>query len=230
MKHPHHRDFISYDRPGRFFGHHHHYFGYRIHALPPHYHIHHYWGRPYYVYDNIWYRPWGSYYVVCRPPYGVHFHPTLLDISLSAVRFSYYHDLYRTYDVIDDNWNTISEQNRIIATNNAAIARQNAEMANLSAVKAPESYSLAASLGLIQSYADASAAYYYEDGVFFTMGSDGEYHVIVPPAGALVETLPDDYEVITLGGTQYYKVDDTVYRTVIVEGAARFEVLGQMQK
>lgn len=229
MQHPHHRDFIPYDRPGHFFGHHHHYFGYRIHALPPHYVMHHYWGHPYYCYDNIWYRPWGDYYVVCRPPYGVCFHPSLVDLTLSAVSFAYYYDLYHTYNVIDSNWDTIAEQNRTIAANNAAIAAQNAQMATLAATKAPESYSLATRLGLIQSFADASATYYYEDGVFFIMGADGEYHVIVPPAGALVDSLPDDYEVVNLGGDQYYKVDDTIYRTVVIDGTPRFEVLGQMQ-
>ena len=41
--------------------------------------------------------------------------------------------------------------------------------------------SLASQLGLVQSYADASVNYYYQDG---------SYYVIVPPAGALVEELP----------------------------------------
>ena len=56
----------------------------------------------------------------------------------------------------------------------------------------------------------------------------GQYEVIVPPAGALVEELPDDYDTITLDGVPYYKVDDTVYRTTLVEGKPYLEVLGQM--
>ena len=51
---------------------------------------------------------------------------------------------------------------------------------------------------------------------------------IVPPAGALIDELPDDYRVITLGGDEYYAVDDTVYRTTVIGGTPYFEVLGQM--
>ncbi len=52
--------------------------------------------------------------------------------------------------------------------------------------------------------------------------------MIVPPAGALVGELPDDYETITLGGQEFYKVDDTVYRLTLVNGVPQLEVLGQM--
>ena len=51
----------------------------------------------------------------------------------------------------------------------------------------------------------------------------------MPPAGALVESLPEDYELIELGGNTYYKVDDTVFRsTISADGKACFEVLGQL--
>ena len=229
---PHHRDPIPFDRPGRFFGHYPHYFGYRIDCLPPGCHSFYHWGHPYYYYDNLYYRPWGDWYVVCRPPYGVCFHPTLLDVALDAVAFSYYCDAYRAYDTIDENWRTIEEQNRLIAENNAIIASQNAASAAYQshAALSDASYSLARSLGLVQSYADASVQYYYEDGVFFVMDANGEYKVIVPPAGAIVASLPEDYEVVNLGGAEYYKVDDTIYRTVVVDGSACFEVLGQIMK
>ncbi|MBQ4192416.1 MAG: hypothetical protein II647_03515, partial [Bacteroidales bacterium] len=84
-------------------------------------------------------------------------------------------------------------------------------------------------LGLFQSYANANQQYYYDDGIFFIEGANGQYQTIVPPAGALIAELPDDYEIITLDGVEYYKVDDTVYRTVVVDGKALFEVLGQLQ-
>ena len=51
---------------------------------------------------------------------------------------------------------------------------------------------------------------------------------IVPPAGALITELPDDYRIVTLGGDEYYAVDDTVYRTTVIDGSVYFEVLGQM--
>lgn len=226
-QHPMQRDFIPYDRPGRFFGAGPHYFGYRIHTLPPHYRRLHYWGHTYFFYNDIYYRPFGDFYVVCRPPFGVYYHPSLLDVALCAVDFAFYYDIYHNSRVVNSNWQTIEEQNKIIAQNNAVIASQNEAMQSRTAM-ASASYELANSLGLVQRYADASTQYYYEDGVFFTMDATGQYKVIVPPAGALVDKLPDDYEEITLNGANYYKVDDTIYRTVIVEGAAKFEVLGQM--
>ena len=51
---------------------------------------------------------------------------------------------------------------------------------------------------------------------------------IVPPAGALIEELPEDYRTVILGGEEYYAVDDTVYRMTVVGGSPYFEVLGQM--
>jgi hypothetical protein len=94
--------------------------------------------------------------------------------------------------------------------------------------KAQEAYRLANGLGLVQSYADTGTSYFYHDGVFYVQGTDGQYYVIVPPAGALVETLPEDFEIVVLGGNEYYKVDNTIYRVVINEGKPYFEVLGQM--
>jgi hypothetical protein len=43
-----------------------------------------------------------------------------------------------------------------------------------------------------------------------------------------VEELPDDYDTITLGGAEYYRVDDTVYRVTMISGHPSLEVLGQM--
>ena len=127
----------------------------------------------------------------------------------------------------NSNNRIIDEQNRIIAQNNATIAAQNRAIA-LNSSRANDAYSLANRLGLAQSYAYADKEYFYQDGVFYIINSKGKYEVIVPPAGALVEELPDDYDVITLGGNDYYKVDDTVYRLTLVEGTPYLEVLGQM--
>jgi hypothetical protein len=61
------------------------------------------------------------------------------------------------------------------------------------------------------------------------MDANGQYSVIVPPAGALVETLPEDFDMVTLAdGNEYYKVDDTVYKITINDGKPYFEVLGQL--
>ena len=208
--HPRDRGFIEHDRIGCFYGHHHpHYYGWRVHALPPHYHHHIYWGWDYYYHSGIYYRWYDGFYYVCRPPFGVYFDRMLYDLDLVLIDFAYYNTVYR-----------------IIAQNNAVIASQNTAIAGQSRL-ADESYLLAASLGLVQSFADANVKYYYDDGVFFIEGKDGQYQTIIPPAGAIISELPDDYEVVVLGGKEYYRVDNTIYRMVVIEGKAYFEVLGQ---
>ena len=218
---------LEYNKPAHFYASSPHYFGYRIVSLPPKpKHIVH-WGRTYYYLNNVYYRPWGDYYIVARPPFGVCIDVNLADVMMSSLRFAYYHNVYYTYREIDSNYRTIDSQNRTIARNNAIIAQQNASMA-LNSNRAYSAYELANLLGLVQSYADASVEYFYEDGVFFVINKKGKYEVIVPPAGALVSELPDDYETIVLNGTEYYKVDDTVYRVTLVDGTPFLEVLGQM--
>ena len=83
-------------------------------------------------------------------------------------------------------------------------------------------------LGLVQNRLSADEEYFYDDGLFLVKNSDGGYTVIVPPAGALVEALPEDYETVILkDGKEYYKVEDTIYRMSIYDGKPYFEVLGQ---
>lgn len=225
--HPRERDYLTYDRPCHFYGADPHYFGYRVNYLPPRYrHITH-WGCDYYLYNDIYYRRVGSYYVICRPPFGVAIDMALNDLAFASIRFSYYHNVYRAFNIADQNWRTIDAQNRTIAQNNAIIARQNATMA-LNAQHALSAYELASRLGLVQSFADINTEYFYQDGIFFTVNAFGRYVTIVPPAGALVASLPDDYDIIVFNGVEYYRVDDTVYRLVLVDGMPLLEVLGQM--
>jgi len=226
--HPHDRDFIVYDRPSHFWSRHDHCYGHRVKILPSHVrrHIHH--GITYYCYDDIWYRPFGGYYVVCRPPFGTVLAANLIaDMAWATVRLSYYYTAVNTYNQINENNEYIARQNEIIAQNNAIIAAQN-QTISMNGQLASQAYTLANELGLVQSYADAGSNYFYQDGVFYTKDAKGEYKVIVPPAGALVETLPEDYDIVTLNGDDYYKVDDTVYRVSISEGKPYFEVLGQL--
>lgn len=224
--HPRERDFIVHEHIGSFWGHNPHYFGYRVHVLPPRYTRVRYYGIDYFRYGNVYYRAHGGYYVVCRPPFGVVIDEILHDIAWHHVRFAYYPSVYRTYTGFDSYSRYIDEQNRQIARNNAILAQQNSQIAmNLNS--ADRSYEIANALGLAQSYAYADQEYFYSDGVFY-IEKDGRYQTIVPPAGALVEELPDDYDTITLGNAEYYRVDDTVYRTTLVDGHPYLEVLGQM--
>ena len=226
--HPIHRDFIAYDRPSCYWSAHNHYFGHRVRVLPARARLYRHHGIAYYCYNDIWYRPYGGYYVICRPPFGTVLAANIInDIAWTAVRISYYNTVVNTYRTINENNEYIAQQNAIIAQNNATIAAQNKTMA-MNQAQANAAYSLANELGLVQSYAAANSEYFYQDGVFYAKAANGEYNVIVPPAGALVESLPEDYDMVTLGGNEYYKVDDTVYKVTLSEGKPYFEVLGQM--
>ena len=83
-------------------------------------------------------------------------------------------------------------------------------------------------LSLSHSYISSGTEYYYQDGVFYIIDGYGQYITIIPPTGALVEYLPDDYVRFTRGGETYYRVDDTVYALTLIDGNPYFEVLGQM--
>lgn len=223
---PRDRDFMHYDRPGHFYDHHHpHCFGFRVEVLPPRYKVVRYFGIDYYIYNDVYYRPYRGHYIVCRPPFGVTIARSVVDISFATVNFAYYSNVYRTFGAIDANNRYIDQQNRIIAQNNATIMAQNRAIA-MNPNSALSSYEIANRLGLVQSYAYADRNYFYQDGVFYIVNAGGQYQVIVPPAGALVQNLPEDYDIITLGGVQYYRVDDTVYRLTLVSGSPYLEVLG----
>lgn len=224
---PREREFMPYDRPVSFYRNAYHFYGCRVVSLPAAIVRSVIWGIDYYMWNNIYYRRYGDVYYISRPPFGVVFSPLDYELELVACRFNYFNNAYWTYRTINENAATIAEQNRIIAQNNATIAAQNAAMA-LNTDKARKAYTLADKLGLVQSYADASLEYYYDDGVFFIVNSNGQYQVIVPPAGALVSELPDDYDVITIDGVDYYKVDDTIYHLTVVDGSPYLEVLGQL--
>ena len=236
---PHHvaprdRGPISHKNPARFYRHGCHYYGYRINRIPRNHHIDIFWGRKYYICDDVYYRLYDGSYYVCRPPYGYYFSPDVYAYAPVVCSFAYYNLWDRQYNIIDENYNIIAQQNQQIAQNNATLASQNEALQQNNAQnsqRSTESYALATRLGLVQSYAAIGTDYYYDDGVFFVKNASGQYETIVPPAGAVIEELPDDYSTATLSdGKEYYLVDDTVYRLILNEGKPYFEVLGQIQK
>ena len=224
---PRQRDIMGWDRPGNFWGDHPHYYGYRVHSLPPQWRRISHWGIDYYYYNGIYYRPYGGTYVVCRPPFGTPLEVAIDRAILRTIRFAYYCDTYRTFSRTFDYYNVIARQNLIIAQQNARIIAANSRYA-LNSNRALSAYELANQLGLVQSYAYANTDYFYQDGVFYNISASGVFTTIVPPAGALVTSLPDDYEIIVLNGIEYYMVDNTVYRTTLFDGQPYLEVLGQM--
>ena len=224
---PRERDIMAWDRPGYFWGDHPHYYGYRIKTPPPSWRRISHWGLDYYFYNGVYYRPYGGYYVVCRPPFGTPLERAIDRAILHSIRFAYYCDTYRTFARTFDYYNVIARQNLIIAQQNARIIAARSNYA-INSNRALTAYELANKLGLVQSYAYANSDYFYQDGVFYTISASGAYSTIVPPAGALVTSLPDDYEIIVMNGIEYYLVDNTVYRTTLFEGIPYLEVLGQM--
>lgn len=168
--------------------------------------------------------------VTIRPYYGtVIAHNIAANMAWTAVRLAYYSSVARTYSLIADNNAYIAEQNAVIAQNNAIIAAQNQTIAQ-SDMLAQAAYDKAKRLGLVQSYAAADMEYYYQNGVFYVLDVDGEYRVIIPPAGAIVDSLPSDRNTVTLGGEVFYQVDDTIYQSRNIDGNLYFEVLGQLYK
>lgn len=232
--HPRERDFLHFNKPAYFWSTHNHYYGHKVRVLPTTVVRINRYGITYYCHNDIWYRPYGAHYIVCRPPVGTALAVELIsDMVWTAVRLSYFNTAVQTYNAILRNDDQIAEQNRIImeqnaliAQNNAVIAQQNSQIASSQAA-AQAAYSLANELGLVQSYAAAGSEYFYQDGVFYMKDATGEYRVIIPPAGALVESLPEDYDLVVINDNEYYKVDDTVYKLSISEGKPYFEVLGQ---
>ena len=225
--HPRNRDYMAWDRAGYYWHDAPHYYGYRIHTLPPSWRRISHWGIDYYYCDGIYYRPYGSSYIICRPPFGTALDRAIDRAILRSIRFAYYFDTYRTYSNAFDYYSVIARQNLIIAQQNARLIAQNQAYA-MNSRRALTAYELAQQLGLVQSYASAGTEYFYQDGVFYSISASGLYTTIIPPAGALVTSLPDDYEIIVMNGIEYYLVDNTVYRTTVFEGEPFLEVLGQM--
>lgn len=112
----------------------------------------------------------------------------------------------------------------VIAANIASQLVRSAVMA--SAVASCSTYS---GLKLTHSYVSSGIEYYYQDGVFYIVNAFGQYRTIIPPTGALVEYLPDDYTTFRRGGDLFYRVDDTVYTLRLIDGQPLFEVLGQLR-
>lgn len=112
----------------------------------------------------------------------------------------------------------------VIAANIASQLVRSAVMA--SAVASCSTYS---GLKLTHSYVSSGIEYYYQDGVFYIVDAFGQYRTIIPPTGALVEYLPDDYTTFRRGGDLFYRVDDTVYTLRLIDGQPLFEVLGQLR-
>lgn len=188
----HHRPVPSYH-----YGHH--YFGYRVHYLPPRAVLRVYNRINYYYYEGIYYRPYfGGGYIICRPPVGVYISNTMLNVALTVAVINALNDaVYRANRAI-----MLAERYSRVNTNYV--------------VREVDSY--------VTNVANQDEEYYYQDGVFYTL-IDGKYYVIEPPIGALITQLPDDYVEVEIGEETYYQVEDALYKVTVIDGALYFEVV-----
>lgn len=217
---------IGYDRPARFWDRGLHYFGHRVYNLPQRAVQRSYFGIPYYVLDDIYYRYFDDGYYVSRPPYGVGFAEINREEAPYVCSFAYYTDSYYEFGTNNEFADAITKNNAFTVAANVTNAKDKGM--TLDAYTALKACRLADDLGLVQSFGDLATDYYYTDGVFYTLSSDGRYYTVVPPAGALVYSLPDDSRMLMLNGEEYFAVDETVYRSANVAGQDCFEVIGQM--
>ncbi len=57
--------------------------------------------------------------------------------------------------------------------------------------------------------------YYYYYGTYYQKSeATNDYVVVLPPEGALVDALPEGYEVKSINGTEYYVLEDVYYREI----------------
>ena len=68
---------------------------------------------------------------------------------------------------------------------------------------------------------------YCFDGVFYRLRGR-YYHVIEPPIGAIIPQIPSDYEVVMMDGETCYRVEDTLYKMVVLSGRICFEVIANL--
>jgi hypothetical protein len=70
-----------------------------------------------------------------------------------------------------------------------------------------------------------NSPYFYYYGTFYVQKGE-EFEVVDAPAGAVVDALPDGYEVKEKDGTEYYVLEDVLYREVEeADGSIGYEVM-----
>jgi len=65
---------------------------------------------------------------------------------------------------------------------------------------------------------------YYYGGTFYEK-SDGGYTVVAPPAGAVVDKLPEGSEEVKIGEQTYVRFGETYYLPVQVDGKNMYEIV-----
>jgi hypothetical protein len=67
--------------------------------------------------------------------------------------------------------------------------------------------------------------YYYYNGTYYENVNQHEYVVVAPPVGALVESIPDNFQELVINGDTYYIVDGVQYRATLYNNEIWYEVI-----
>lgn len=71
--------------------------------------------------------------------------------------------------------------------------------------------------------------YHYDQGVYYIQ-SDGDYTVVPPIAGIVVENLPEGGEETKFGDVTYVKVGETYYQPIEQDGKSMYEVVQEEEE
>lgn len=66
---------------------------------------------------------------------------------------------------------------------------------------------------------------YYSFGVFFAPTKENKFQVIKPPAGILVDYLPDGYIEVEVKGVTYFKFGEVYFKPFVAGGAAVYQTV-----
>ena len=73
-------------------------------------------------------------------------------------------------------------------------------------------------------------SYFYQGGVYYErVGNTEEYEIVDSPQDAIVYTLPEDVEELSIDGEIYFESYGTLYKVVTTPDGKAFKVAGQLE-
>ncbi|HEX38264.1 MAG TPA: hypothetical protein ENG70_05350 [Candidatus Cloacimonetes bacterium] len=169
----------------------------------------------YRYYYGYYYRPWDGYYWRIWPPFGFRISwlpPYYYDFWWDGIRYYYYCNVYYIYE--DDD-----EKFIVVRPPIGAMVETLPEYSEKLIIEG-ETYFLADGVQY--------KAVLVNDEIWFQVikvVDDTEYDVVQLPVGAVVDTIPNDRELIVIEGETYFIADNVQYKPVIVNDEIWFKVL-----
>lgn len=169
----------------------------------------------YRYYYGYYYRPWDGYYWRIWPPFGFRISwlpPYYYDFWWGGIRYYYYCNVYYIYE--DDD-----EEFIVVRPPIGALVETLPEYSEKLIVEG-DTYFLADGVQY--------KAVLVNDEIWFQVikvVDDMEYDVVQLPVGAVVETIPNDRELLIIEGETYFIAENVQYKPVIVNEEIWFKVL-----